>query len=109
MKFHVRPLQRAKLDVVAILDWIGDQRQSPQGAANWLDAYEAAAASLTESPESHGLAPENDYVKLTVRQFLFKTRQGRTYRGLYTIEGDEVLILRVRGAGQPLLQADEIQ
>lgn len=108
MKFRVRALRRARQDVDTILDWIANERQSPQGASTWLDAYEQAAASLADSPEAHAFAPENDYVDIDLRQFLFKTRHGRMYRGLYTIDGDEVLILRVCGPGQPLLQADEI-
>jgi hypothetical protein len=31
------------------------------------------------------------------------------YRGVFTIEGDQVLILRVRGPGQPLLEPDEVE
>lgn len=109
MNFRLRTLRRARSDVDAILHWIARERQSPEGAANWLDAYEQAVASLAESPESHGFAPENDYVDIAVRQFLFRTRHGRMYRGLYTVVDEEVRILRVRGPGQPLLQADEIE
>jgi hypothetical protein len=44
-----------------------------------------------------------------VHQFFFKTRSGRVYRGLYTIDGEDALILRVRGPGQADVQPDELR
>lgn len=84
------------------------ERKSPQGAAAWLQAFEDAATKLAHHPESYAFAPEARQLGRDVRQFLFKTRRGCTYRGVYIIVGDEVLILRVRGPGQPPLQVDEI-
>lgn len=109
MSFRVRVLRRARQDADAIVDWIGNVRQSPQGAQSWLQAYERAAAKLRDAPHRHGFAPENEHVPIELRQFLFKTRRGRRYRGIFTIDGNEVLILRIRGPGQPLLQPDEIE
>lgn len=108
MTYRARTLSRAQRDVMAILDWIAHQRHAPQGAANWLEAYETAIQAIVRSPTSFGLAPEGEFFEREVRQVLFKTRRGRTYRALFTIEGDEVLILRVRGPGQPPLQPDEM-
>ena len=109
MKYRLRTLRRARQDVEAIMNWIANKRKAPQGAVSWLQAYEKTAESLVNSPHSFGLAPENGHVEKEIRQFLFKTRRGRMYRGLFTIDGDEVLILRVRGPGQPVLQSDELQ
>ena len=108
MTYHVRPLRRARKDADAIVDWIANERRSPQGAAAWLKAYDKALASLADWPESHGLAPEDEFDERELRQFLFKTRRGRTYRGIFTVSGNEVLILRVRGPGQRILEPDEI-
>ena len=109
MPYRVRPLPRAQTDVDAILDWMIHERQSRQGAAAWLNAYDEATDRLTKDPESHAFAPERDQLSRDVRQFLFKTRRGRTYRGLFIIKDDEVLILRVRGPGQPPLRDDELE
>ena len=109
MKYHLRTLRRAQRDVEAIIDWIANTREAPRGAASWLAAYEKAADSLIRAPYSYGLAPENEYVDLELRQFLFKTRRGRLYRGIFTVDGNEILILRVRGSGQPPLQRDEVE
>lgn len=108
MKYRVRALRRARRDVDAILDWIARQRKSPQGAVRWRKAYETAAAALAHSPHRHSRPPERNTTDLDLRQFLFKTSHGRFYRGLFIIDGDEVLILRIRGPGQPLLAPDEM-
>ena len=89
MTYRVRTLRRARFDVDAILDWIAIQREAPEGAATWLDAYEATVAELAERPQSYSLAPEDEHVDYELRQFLFKTRRGRTYRGVFTIVGEE--------------------
>jgi plasmid stabilization system protein ParE len=108
MTFPVRALRKARQDVDAILDWLVHERAAHEGAAAWLDAYENAAAALAYSARFHGLAPENEHVDYELRQFLFKTRSGRTYRGIYTIRADEVLILRVRGPGRADVPPDDL-
>lgn len=108
MTFQLRTLRRAQRDVAAIVDWIGNVRQAPRGARDWLRAYQSAAQSIVDAPADCGLAPESDFVDGELRQFLFKTRRGRTYRAVFRIEDDEVLILRVRGPGQPPLAPDEL-
>ncbi len=108
MKYRIRTLRRAQRDVDVILDWIANKRQSPQGAAQWLKAFESAADSLASFPLRCGLARENDIASVELRQILFKTTSGRTYRGIFCIVEDEILILRVRGPGQPDLAFDEL-
>jgi len=54
------------------------------------------------------LAVESDYVDFEVREVLFKTRRGLVYRALYTIRGDEVFVLHVRGPGQDFLSAEQL-
>jgi plasmid stabilization system protein ParE len=108
MTFKVRSLPRAQSDVENILYWMIHERKSPQGASAWLRAYHEAASNLAEHAESYALAPEAQTLGRDVRQLLFKTRHGRTYRAVYIIAADEVLILRVRGPGQPQLQVDEM-
>jgi len=75
--------------------------RSPLGAHRWWTAFEEAAKLLIRDPHSHGFAPENGLSGLEIRQFLFKTPQGRIYRGVYTTMENKVRILRVRGPGQP--------
>ena len=109
MNHRIRTLSRAHRDVAGILRWIAVERKSVAGANSWLAAYQAAVRKLAASPESYGLAFEDDGQEPRVRQFLFKTRRGTVYRGLFTIDAEEVVILRVRGAGQPPLEPDELR
>ena len=107
MSFRIRFLPKAAADANAIFDWLFVDCESPEGAEAWLDAYQNATSALAVSAEFHGFAPENTLVPEELRQFLFKTKRGRTYRGIYMIRDDEVIIVRIRGPGQALLSADQ--
>ncbi len=106
MTLHLKILPRAEDDAQHIFDHI--LRRSPQGAAAWWFAFEHAVARAIENVSLFALAPENDAVSIELRQVLFKTRQGHTYRFVFTVADNELRILRVRGPGQPPLQSDEI-
>ena len=107
MTRRVTILPRAEGDAQSIFDWIS--ARSPEGARRWWTALEEAACRVAANPQGYGLAPENDLVSCELRQFLFKTPRGRTYRGVFTVVGTEVRILRVRGPGQPPLERDEME
>jgi len=74
-----------------------------------LNALEQVFERMAENPDSFGLAPEGELLVEDIRQCLFKTPKGRSYRVLYLIESDKVVVLRVRGPGQPPLSADELR
>jgi hypothetical protein len=107
MSLTVRELPKAKQDKWSIFRWL-DER-SPTGAAAWLDAYDSLVERLKRDALSFGLAPENDDCEFDVRQALFKTRQGRVYRALFFMEGQDVYILRVRGPGQAPVTPEEMK
>ncbi len=98
MTFQVRETELATRDGDAIFLWLHER--SPEGARSWLDAYDAMLDRLAQRAPSFGLAPESEHTSLDVRQALFKTRKGRTYRALFTVMENEVFVLRVRGPGQ---------
>ena len=98
MSFRVTAHRRAEEDIAQMSTWLASQ--SPEGAARWLDAYDHMIDQLRDNPLSFGLAPENELVDGEVRQAFFKTRRGRAYRAIFTIEGDHVRVLRVRSPGQ---------
>ncbi len=98
MSYTVRLTTRAAADVRSIFYYIVER--SPQGAANWNDAYEAAIERLENRPLLCGLAAENERFDFEMRQILFKTRSGKPYRAVFCIESEEVIVFRVRGHGQ---------
>jgi plasmid stabilization system protein ParE len=106
MPYTVRSLPRAEFDAQQIYDWIRDR--SPDGAVQWWQAFLDACERLRHQPTGFSLAPEADLSGRDIRHTLFKTRRGNVYRALFTVADDEVLILRVRGPGQPPLQPDEL-
>ncbi len=98
MKQEVRLTHEADTCVRDIRDWLTEQ--SPAGALRWLDALESACRQIAERADSYGLAPEADAFGEPLRQSLFKTRRGKTYRILFVIRGRVVHVVSVRGAGQ---------
>ncbi len=104
--FRVSILPRAELDVDAIYFWL--QSRSPKGSQAWFLAFEQALGRLATDADTCGSAPEAQRLNRDLKQCLFKTRRGRTYRAVFIIDDIEAIILRVRGPGQPILKVDEI-
>ena len=96
MSYRLEITRRAKQDRDACFDYI--VARSPEGALRWLDAFEAAAALLTEP--HYAEAPESEDHEEAIRHKLFRTPQGRTYRLLYIVRDDVIYLIHVRGAGQ---------
>lgn len=65
-------------------------------------------AVLAEDPLLPPLAPEAEDIGEEIRQTFFRTRAGRTYRALFLIVGDEVRVLRIRGAGQAPVTSEDL-
>ena len=108
MRYRVVIVAKAQRRMRDIHAWI-DER-SPQGADAWADALAAALERLATWPLSCGKAPESEAIGWgqEVRQVLFRTPKGRAYRMLFTIEGDEVLVLQVRGPGEAPVEPDDL-
>lgn len=94
-------------DLRQLFLWIA--QRSPEGADRWYRQWLKAVESLQRNPLVYGLAPESEYVDADIRQVLFRTRQGRTYRALFSIYGDVVRILHVRGPGQAPVEHKELE
>ena len=81
-------------------------RHAPQTAYRWLNRFEEALATLSNSPERCLLAPENELVNPEIRQFIFGKGRAR-YRALFTIEEESVRVLHIRWGGMSLASKDE--
>jgi plasmid stabilization system protein ParE len=104
MTLQVVVTRQAEADVDSIVTWLADRSQS--GARSWYQAFQAALDWLGVNAASCGLAPENESFLNEVRQHFFKTRRGRPYRLLFTVPGDQVRLLHVRGPGQDLVRPE---
>lgn len=101
MAFCVKQTRRAKYDLDTLLGKLLDAGAGETGI-QWLTELESAIDSLAEMPQRCALAPENDTFPFEVRHLLYG-RHPNTYRVLFTISGDIVLILHIRhGRQEPL-------
>lgn len=106
MNYRVRLLARAETDLDHIYLWLAER--SPVGAGRWYEAFLEACALLEQNARRFPLAAECREIEAEIREFFFRTRRGRRYRGLFTIVGGEARILRIRGPGQPLVRRDDL-
>ena len=107
MTYRVKALRKAEADVRSIARYI--YKYSPQGAAEWLNAYRGARTRLAQNADSCAAAEESGSFTIDVKQAFFKTRRGRPYRLLFTIVGEDVRILRVRCPGQAPVTPEELR
>jgi plasmid stabilization system protein ParE len=101
MALRISVTRRAELDAQEIYSWLVDY--SVQGAQAWFIEYLDAVESLRMFPLRGSMAEETAIRKQPIRQLFFKTKSGRSYRLLYSVSNDEIVVLHVRGPGQRLI------
>ena len=106
MSRALRIVERARTDVDDIFNWL--VRRSVRGAISWYMVFRRAVEKIVASPEMFAEAPESGPLGRQLRQSLFKTRRGRVYRIVFELSDAEIILLRVRGPGQPGLQRREL-
>jgi plasmid stabilization system protein ParE len=106
MTYRIETTHQAADDRDRCFAYIAERSRA--GAISWLEAYELAIDALAENP-FRGLAPESVDHDEEIRQQLFKTRHGLTYRALFLIRGDVVFLLHVQGPGQDILPSSGIR
>ena len=107
MTLAVYITSRAWRDADEIFDWL--RLRSEAGATAWIEAFLAAANGLADAYDAFGFSAEGKELGHEVRERLFKTRAGANYRALYQVRESIVIVLRVRGPGQPPLSPDELE
>ena len=88
------------------MTWI--KERSSKGALRWLDTLEKTLRERQSRAVSCGPATEADDFDVDLRQRLFKTRRGNTYRLVFILREDVVHILAVRRTRQDRLQLGDI-
>lgn len=106
MSCSVHLLAEAESDFAELYGFL--YNRSPSGAANWAQAFQSGISRLRTRPETCGLADESSALRQDVRQLLFQTKHGRTYRAIFTWDADCVTILRIRGPGQRPLKGSDL-
>jgi len=106
MKCSVIFTDAASFEVLQIEEWIAER--SRKGAATWQAALFAAANKLSDRGPEFSLAPEADLFAEPIRQILFRTRRGLTYRALFVVRDETVIVVSVRGFGQDLVGPNDV-
>jgi plasmid stabilization system protein ParE len=82
----------AERDLQGAHDWY--RQHNPEAATRWLATMRDAILSLSEFPEAHPLAPENDAFDMPIRQKV--AGLSAPWRILFMVEGHTVTVLHVR-------------
>ena len=105
MKFSLTLTERADREITEAYLWISER--APMAAHQWREEMIARIMTLEDTALSNRLALENGKVRYEIRQLLFGKRRGQ-YRIIYTIRGDEVVVLSVRHSFRQPIEEDEM-
>ncbi len=94
MAYRVLQTDESHRDLARILDWLLEQHAGETGL-RWFDRLQTAMETLSEHPLRCGLAPESKEFGIEVRQLIYG-RKPHSYRVLFTIEDESVVILNIR-------------
>ena len=101
MAFRVELSNEALTDAEGLYEWLTEA--APVRGPLWFSRLMAAIQSLQTFPQRCAYATENERFPFEVRQLLFG-RKPNVYRVLFTIEGNTVFVLRIRGPRQALMK-----
>lgn len=98
MTYRVRLTEGAEADYEERLTALAER--SPDAARKLHASYLKALERLRDFPLSCGLSHENPRFAEELRHLLFAVHRKRRYRALFTVRGDEVVILAIRAPGE---------
>src|SRR5579862_8748310 len=107
MILRVVVTEQAEREMQAAFDWWVEHRSKRQ-AGRWYAGLAKAIADLSENPERHGQSRERDRFSYEIRDLLFGIGRRPTHRAVFTIRGEEVVVLTVRHVAQQDLLPDDI-
>ncbi|MEO1529634.1 MAG: type II toxin-antitoxin system RelE/ParE family toxin [Planctomycetota bacterium] len=105
-RFHVEITERAALELVDSATWWSDNR-SPEQAELWYNEISRAINGLAEMPRRCPLVYGHDFGR-EVRVLLFGVGSRATHRIFFAIDGERVVVLRVRHTAQADLTDPEV-
>jgi plasmid stabilization system protein ParE len=108
MSYSIRVTAHAGADIERLYASIV-VRRGTQAAERWYESYTTAAQRLRTMPLACGLAYENPRFTVELRHLLFGIHPKRRYRALFTVQGEEVVILAVRAPGEQPVNPDDIE
>ena len=107
MKYRVEISEEAEADTREAYRWWATHH-SPQQAERWLSGIRTAILGLDTMPEQHGLANETALRLLGIRQAAFGLGRRPSHRIVFGIEGDTIIVYRVRSFRQDAIGVDDL-
>jgi plasmid stabilization system protein ParE len=107
MKLRVAITEPAEREMQSAFNWWAENRSKGQ-ADRWYAGLAKAIADLSENPERHSQSRERDRFPYEIRDLLFGLGRRPTHRAVFTIRGEEVVVLTVRHVAQQDLSPDDI-
>jgi len=98
----------AKRDIQGAYDWWAENRSAEQAERWYIGIYDAIQ-SLRNMPERCSPATETDLLAQGIRQLLFGLGRRATHRIVFTIDGNTVVVLRVRHTSQDALSLNDLK
>ena len=108
MTYRIRPTAQAEADVERLYNSLAERR-GEEAARGWYESYTEAVERLVTMPLSCGLAYENRNFDDELRHLLFGLHPKRKYRALFTVRGDEVIILALRAPGERPVEPGDVE
>jgi|ERR1043165_8860790 plasmid stabilization system protein ParE len=107
MSFRVVITEQAEREMQSAFNWWAEHRSKSQ-ADRWYAGFAKAIADLSENPERHSQSRETDRFTYEIRDLLFGIGRRLTHRAVFTIRGEEVVVLTIRHVAQQDLSPDDI-
>jgi plasmid stabilization system protein ParE len=106
MSFRVRLTRDAEADFERRLTVLAER--SPGAAQRLHGRFIDALHRIRDNPFSSGLAYENPAFREEIRHLLFGIHPKRRYRALFTVRGDEVVIVAIRAPGESPVKPEDV-
>jgi plasmid stabilization system protein ParE len=107
MSLRVVVTEQAEREIQSAFNWWEEHRSKRQ-ADRWYACLAEAIAGLSENPERHGQSRERDRFPYEIRDLLFGLGRRPTHRAVFTIRGEDVIVLTVRHVAEHDISPDDI-
>jgi|SRR5581483_2558356 len=107
MSYRVVITEQAEREMQSAFNWWAEHRSKRQ-ADRWYAGMAKAIANLSENPERYSQSGERDHFAYEIRDLLFGLGRRPTHRAVFTIRGEDVVVLTVRHVAQQDLSQDDL-
>jgi plasmid stabilization system protein ParE len=106
MNYAVKLTSEAKQELDAAMGWYADR--DTEVAVEWYLGFMNAIRSLSENPQRHGLAFENDNFPFDIHALLYGSGKRLTHRAVFRIADQTVEVLTIRHTAQRELKPEDL-